>query len=316
MEEGYMRLIYVLTDLVAPLVVGYYLHRCHIVSEESMNKLIRFNVVCVYTVLSLLSFWVLPLNWQVAIVPLYGFLFILFPGALGLFCGRRFHNLLNRGAYMSSAMLANIGTLGGVCTFILYNEEGFAYAQIIGTCQNVMLVLAVFPMAQYYYQKHTFGGAKTRRTFSFREMFLTKNQISLLGMAAGLALNAGSVARPEFLAPIFQSFVHIGAWIAMLPVGFLINFRRAKPYILKTWDIAAFRFLAVPLFIGLTSHLLFSNPVLLGSCLVLAATPTAINAVITSQLYKLNVNLAIASFLLTTILFLLVVFPILFFILH
>ena len=47
--------------------------------------------------------------------------------------------------------------------------------------------------------------------------------------------------------------------------------------------------------------------------LPLAATPAAINSVITAQLYKLNVDLTIASFLLTTVVIVLVVFPLFFF---
>ena len=58
---------------------------------------------------------------------------------------------------------------------------------------------------------------------------------------------------------------------------------------------------------------LFTDQVLLGTLMIVAATPTAINAVITSRLYKLNVDLAIAAFLLTTAVFLLLIFPLLFF---
>ena len=54
----------------------------------------------------------------------------------------------------------------------------------------------------------------------------------------------------------------------------------------------------------------------LGSLLIMAATPAAINSVITAQLYRLNVDLTIASFLLTTVVFVLVVFPVFFFYIH
>ena len=164
MDAMNLRLIFVLTDLIAPLAVGYYLHQRHLVSGESINKLIRFNVVCIYTILALLSFWVLPISWNLLIVPLFGFLLILVPGAIGsLLFARHYASWLDRGAYVASAMLSNIGTLGGVCAFILYAEQGFAYTQIIGTCQNIMLVLVIFPMAQYCYIKPTQAIRKTNR---------------------------------------------------------------------------------------------------------------------------------------------------------
>ena len=74
----------------------------------------------------------MPLSWSLLLLPLFGFYLVLFPGAIGyaLFA-RRLKDYLDRGAYVASAMLANLGTLGGVCAFILYNETGFAYTQLI-----------------------------------------------------------------------------------------------------------------------------------------------------------------------------------------
>ncbi|SFT73509.1 hypothetical protein SAMN02910356_01868 [Selenomonas sp. GACV-9] len=311
-----LRILFVFTDLLLPLLAGWYLHERQLVSDTAMNKVIRFNVVFVYTVLSLLSFWVLPLSWGLLLVPVFGFLLVLLPGLLGyLLFARRIDNLLDRGAYVASAMLANLGTLGGVCAFILYNEEGFAYTQLIGTCQNILLCLLIFPLAQYYHLKHTAARRKTSGLQSLRAMFFSLNQLSLVGMMAGFALNAAGIERPEALAPLFQSLVHIGAWIAMLPVGFLIDFDQVRHYARQTRSLVALRFLFTPLlFVGLT-WLFVTDPVISGTLILLAFCPTAINAVLTSKLYALSVGLAISSFVITTAAFLLVIFPLLFFLL-
>ena len=50
--------------------------------------------------------------------------------------------------------------------------------------------------------------------------------------------------------------------------------------------------------------------------LIFASCPTAINAVIAARLYKLNIDLPVASFLATTALYLVLFFPVLFFVLH
>lgn len=202
MDGASLRILYVVTDLIMPLVMGYFMHHRHWISDNTINKVIRFNVICVYTTLSLLSFWVLPLSWNLLLVPLFGMMLVLLPGAIGyaLFA-RRIENLLDRGAFIASAMLANLGTLGGVCAFILYNEQGYAYSQLIGTTQNFLLCVVVFPMAQYYYLKHTSSVRKSSPGHSFREMFFSINQLSLLGMATGLLLNANGVERPRNWAP-------------------------------------------------------------------------------------------------------------------
>lgn len=102
----------------------------------------------------------------------------------------------------------------------------------------------------------------------------------------------------------------------LLPVGFLIDFGRARFYYRKVISMLWLRFVIVPVLFYLLFKLLFADQVLLGSLLLMAATPAAINSVITAQLYKLNVDITIASFLLTTVVFVLVVFPLFFFYIH
>ena len=312
-----MRILYVATDLIMPLVVGYFMHHRHWVSDNIINKVIRFNVICVYTSLSLLSFWVLPLSWNLLLVPVFGMMLVLLPGAIGyLLFARHIENLLDRGAFIASAMLANLGTLGGVCAFILYNEQGYAYSQLIGTTQNVLLCIVVFPMAQYYYLKHTASVRKSSRSHTFREMFFSINQLSLLGMATGLLLNANGIERPAELGAIFQSLVHIGAWIAMLPVGFLIDFGKVRQYAKAVRTLTLLRFVITPaLFIALT-WLIVNDPILRGTLTILTFCPTAINAVLAAKIYKLTVDITVSSFVITTAAYLLLIFPLLFLCLH
>ena len=315
MDSEYSRLVYVFTDLIAPLIVGYFLHRKKLLPDKFTNLLIKFNVIVVYTLLTLLSFWVLPLTRDLLFLFPFGALYVIVPGIIGALTFAKFHkSLLNRGAYVMSAMLSNIGTLGGVCAFILYNEEGFAYTQIIGSCQNILLVLVCFPLAQYYHEKH-FAGNNVEHSQKWWQSLFSVNQMSILGIIAGLILNANGIARPEILSEFFQGLIHFGAWTSLLPVGFLLNFSHTKYYYTRVWDLAILRFLIMPAFIYFTSRILFSDAILLNTLLICAMAPTAINAVLTSRLYKLNVNLAITSFIMTTAIFLLVLFPALFFIL-
>ena len=209
-----------------------------------------------------------------------------------------------------SAMLTNIGTIAGLSAFILYDEAGFAYVQIVSSFQVGLLVLVCFPLAAMFRAQ---GVADAHRVhLSVRELFLTPNQVPILGLIAGLSLNFLGVERPAVLGAAFQSLVHIGAWTALFPVGCLVDFSRARLYIKNTADLVPLRFLLTPLiFFGLC-RLLFDDPVLIGSLLLIAAAPTAINAVLTARLYKLNVDLTVASFLVTTVLYLLLFYPLFF----
>ena len=311
MDEKLFRILYVFTDLATPLLAGYIAYQRGRISDALCNALIRFNIIVMATLLAVLSFWVMPLSKSLLCLPLFSALFMLVPGSIAyLTFARRHKDALSRGAYYMSAMLTNIGTIAGLSAFILYDEVGFAYVQIVSSFQVGLLVLVCFPLAAMFRAQ----GAKegTRVHLSLRELFLTPNQVPVLGLIAGLALNVYGVERPAVLGTAFQALVHIGAWTALFPVGCLVDFSRALPYIKKTADLIPLRFLLTPLiFFGLC-RLLFADSVLIGSVLLIAAAPTAINAVLTARLYKLNVDLTVASFLVTTVIYLLLFYPLFF----
>ena len=311
MDEKLFRILYVFTDLATPLLAGYIAYQRGRISDALCNALIRFNIIVMATLLAVLSFWVMPLSKSLLWLPLFSALFMLVPGSIAyLTFARRHKDALSRGAYYMSAMLTNIGTIAGLSAFILYDEVGFAYVQIVSSFQVGLLVLVCFPLAAMFRAQ----GAKegTRVHLSLRELFLTPNQVPVLGLIAGLALNVYGVERPAVLGTAFQALVHIGAWTALFPVGCLVDFSRAHPYIKKTADLIPLRFLLTPLiFFGLC-RLLFADSVLIGSVLLIAAAPTAINAVLTARLYKLNVDLTVASFLVTTVIYLLLFYPLFF----
>lgn len=315
MNEINARLIYLGTDLILPLIVGYLLYQRRLLSDAAVNLLIRINVVVFFTLLSLFSFWALPLTRDLVILPAFFAFIILFPGFISWrFLGRRFHGPIDRGTHLISALLSNIGTLGGICAYIIYGEPGFAYAQIGGACQNLILVLLAFPAAQYYYLLHKNRGRCARLDGrAFLGLLISWNQLSLLGMAAGLLLNLFGAVRPPVLSSAFSYLIHISAWFAMLPVGSLINFRRARHFVYLTLDMIFLRFLLVPLVAYFAARLVISDPVIRNALVLFAGVPAAINATLTARLYHLNVDYTIAVFLVTTVLYLTVLFPAVFF---
>ena len=315
MDDINARLVYLFTDLILPLIVGYLLYQRHMLSDAAVNRLIRINVVVFFTLLSLFSFWALPLTHDLLMLPLFFAFIILFPGFLSWrVLGRRFHCPIDRGTHLVSALLSNIGTLGGICAYIIYGERGFAYAQIGGACQNLALVLLAFPIAQYFYLLHKAHGRAPRlEGRGFLGLLVSWNQLSILGMAAGLLLNGAGIARPPVLSDAFSYIIHVSAWFAMLPVGSLINFRRARHFIYLILDMIALRFLVVPLVTFAAARLLISDPIVQNALVIFASVPAAINATLTARLYRLNVDYTIAVFLVTTVLYLTVLFPVIFF---
>lgn len=306
-----IKLLYIALDLIGPLVLGYLCRQKKWLNEDFCNKLILVNILIISTILSILSFWVLPLRLELIWLPLFGILLSAIPGLAAYFVSKRkYQNGLDKGSYLASAILSNVGTLGGLCAFILFGEPGFAYSQIVALFQGMVLFLYCFPMAQYYRQS-SIADHNKRQKISFTSLFFNRNQLPVLGLAAGMFLYASGVPRPALFTDIFTPLIHISAWTSLIPVGYSIEFSEMKPYYTSILDLLPIKFVITPLFAYLIAYILFNDQVILDSILLLASAPTGISAVVTARLYNLNLPLSGAAFLLTTVIYLLLIYPLL-----
>lgn len=301
------RFFIVFADILLPLLLGMVLRRWGL-SREILRMAIKANVVCVATFLSLVSFWTVhvtrELLWlPISILPICFIPVLLFYG----FQKNRFTNPLDQGSYMISMMLGNIGTLAGLCAYVLFGEKGFAYVQLIAVPQILVIVLYCFPMAQRFYEIGTGSGEKGKT--NFLRLLLTPNQLPALGVAAGLLLSGLHVERPEAVGTLFTVLIHVSAWMGMMPVGYDLRLGSVGTYALKLWPIFSVKFILLPAILYGLTILFVKDPAMI-TCVVLSAgAPTAIFAVAASQLYGLNVDMSESSFVTTTLAFLFVLYP-------
>lgn len=272
------------------------------------NGMMLFNVVVLITVMNLLSFWILPLQGDLLLLPLLSLLTaFLSAGMMAPLC--RHQSFVDQGTLVVAAMLANIGTLAGICGYILYGELSFAYVQLFAVPQNILMVVLAFPLAQYYAARGSSAGGEAPLQFNLRELLFTPKQLGVVGMLIGLGLQLFQVERPGFVTDFFRMLVHIQAWIAFTPVGYTIDFHRAFRYLRQAAGLLPIRFFLVPVLVCGVSSMVVTNPVVLGAIFLASSAPVAINAIITSQLFHLNIDLAVASFLETTIIYLVILVP-------
>ena len=304
-----IKLAYFIIDLLVPLIIGYLLRGKQQFSEEFFDKMISCNILLFYPILSILSFWVLTLTWELMWLPVFGGLLCFIPGLVAyLISKNKYDSPLDTGSYIMSAMLSNIGTIGGLCVFILYGETGFAYTQLVGLTQTAVLFLVCYPLAQYYYSR---GQGAQERKLSIVTLLWNRNQLPVLGLIVGLMLYSLDVPRPGILGKLFNPLVHLAAWTALIPVGHVTDFSAIKKYYSSTFDLVPIKFIITPLISYIIAKIVFNDPIMINTIVVLASMPTAINAVITVKIHNLNIHIATASFVVTTVLFLLVIYPIL-----
>ncbi|MDD7442763.1 MAG: hypothetical protein PUG38_09145, partial [Sutterellaceae bacterium] len=255
MSDTALRIVMLLADIIVPIAIGYILKQKELVRPAFNDFMIKANVRGLFTILAFVAFWKLQFTAEVALIPLVGLAILFVPYFLGMLITKKVSDPLERGALVVSAMLGNIGTLGGLLCFLLFGAVSYAYVQVLTVMQSLVLVLFCFPLAaKFRAMAETKRGLAKKQ--SFREMFVNWNNVSILGMLAGAALSLGGVKQPDSLAPVFAALVHISAWIQFLPVGLLLNFGAARRELnLNVMKLLPLKFIVMPLLIGGASFL-------------------------------------------------------------
>lgn len=299
--------IYFATDIVAPIAVGCVLARRARLSKAFFDRMMNANLIILGTSLSILTFWAIRPDRQLAWLPVLGVAMQMAAGLVGLpIALRRYRNPLEQGSYLLSAMLSNRGVVGTVTLFLLFGEAGYALNQLVMLLAPAVLYLVCFPLSKYFQNTH--AGEPTGR-LSFRSLLLTRNQVPFLGIVAGLALNLARIERPTGIEPVIQWSVHLTAWLFLVPVGAAMNFDEMRRYWRHTVDLLPVKFVITPLATWALAWAVGLEGLPLHAVLIASLSPTAINAVITARLYRLNVHLAVAAFVLTHITYVALIFP-------
>lgn len=303
------KLLYIFLDLILPLVLGNLCRYQSKLDKSFFQRLIIINICVIYPVLAMLTLWTLSLDYSFIWLPIIGVLLYLIPWLAAYFrVENKFQSELDKGSYILSAILSNTTTLGGLCAYIMYGEIGFATTQMVVMLQSVLMFMVCFPLAQYYYQK-SIGGGFSKQSFS---KFFNRNQLTIVGMAVGILLNVTGIVRPVFAELMVDPLVHLGAWTALIPIGYAIDTAGMRKYYSEILDLLPIKFILTPVVAYMLARFVITDEIVLNTIVILAAMPTAINTVIAVQLYKLNVHIATAAFVLTTAVFIGMVFPVLF----
>jgi len=305
-----IKLMYFVFDLILPLSLGYVLSLRLKDLKKLFDTILDVNILVLSPVLAILSFWIIRLDAQLIWLPIFGVVMQFVPGTVGYIISRkRYKDPLDQGSYILSTMLSNRGNVGMLTCFILYGELGYALNQLVMLFSNMVQFMFCFPMAQYFYELSANSGQKAR--LSVKSILFNKRQIAVLGLFVGFLLNMRGIPRPKVFDDFFQYSIHVNAWTSIVPIGYFVNLSEVRKYIGHIWDVVAVKFLLTPLVVYLLAVLIIKDPTALRVVLILSISPTAINAVVTSKLYKLNIHVSMSAFLLTTGIYIFLVFPIL-----
>lgn len=309
MSVGVQALFFVI-DLVLPLFVGILIRHSGRATMRLMDRMTYAGILVIMPILNLLSFWTLALDPKVLLLPVAGLSMQVISGGLGYGIARlKYESSRERGSFFLASMLSNRGIVGALTVFLFYGEGAFAISRLIVVFNDLALYVVGFPIARRFSTQDAAGqlGGQGGLALGFGT-----TQLPALGFLLGVLLNLSGIPRPAQLSGVFEYLVHGNAWLVVVPIGYALQLDAIRAYAGDVWELLGIKFVLSPFLGGLVAYALGFGGVRLRVLIILAATPTAISAIFTTRIHRLNDRLAVAAFALTTALYPLVVLPLIY----
>jgi len=311
------RFILIVSGITLATAVGYIARRKHWLDERWAGPLMFYLVIVGWTPASCLVLWKLPLQWSLVALPLLG---TLLPVALAPFGAlfTRLHGLdaKSAGTFIVASGISNIGfTMGGFVCYCLFSDVGLGYANLFAASWAVPYVGFYYPLARRY------GDPNSRLTTRFiLRTFFDLRSLPVLGSVAGLILNLLKTPVPTPVETFHVlDILIIGSVLASFAtVGLQNQFSHLAQQKILHVSLAVVKFAVTPLLavllIVLSQYLFGPLPTVARNVIYIQSfMPTAIFTVLIANLFDLDPKLASVLFVVNTVIFLVVILPVLVF---
>ena len=315
------RLLLTLTIIFVSLIAGYAFQLWvrsgrSPLNEESMRGLrLRIQKGAMFGLIPLsamLSLWGLPSpDARLLALPALGVAAWLCGGVMALVLSHMMGlDRRQTGSMFCCGTFTNIGAVGSLVSVMLFGEQTIAIAAMYRLCEELYYFGIAMPIARWHSQPS--GG---RAHFSLRDFRLEPVlKVILCALGLGITLNLAGVPRPELFGTLSASAMILGTVCFLLSIGMSLRLSRMACYVRQSAAISLIKFVGCPVVIVALAMLCglgeIENGLPLKVVAILASMPVAMNALIPPSLFDLDLDLANACWVFTT-LGLIVVLPVL-----
>lgn len=291
--------------IIAPFIAGYRMKSLMADPPAVSKKVIRINLMLLEPPVIFWSIWGLQVRREMAILPVAGLCIV----TAGFILGRLSLPLLRlegaaRKTYLISASLANHGfTMGGFICYLFMKETGLALSSIFIIYFMPYTFLVIFS-----YARAGPGGFNLRSAVDF---ILSYRNIPLFAAIAALSCLAAGIPRP-LLEPPVDLLMMLSVMLYYWTLGLGFNLRDVSTLKRGQCSLAAIKFLLIP---AAAFLLLYRAPLdqdIKSVIQIQSFMPAAIYSVVTAVLFDLDARLASSLFVVNTLIFILVVLPVMF----
>ena len=312
------RLLLTLTIIFVSLIAGYVFRQwvssgSSPLTEQSLRtlrlliqKVAMFGLIPVSAMLSL---WGLPSpDPRLLVLPALGLAAWASGGVLALLFSRRMALSPEKtGSMYCCGTFTNIGAVGCLVAVMQFGEQAIAMTSLYRLCEEMFYFGVALPVAR------SFSKVSRPASRSFRLHVDPVLAAIVAALSLGLVLNLTGVHRPAVLGPLSTAAMIAGTVCFLLSIGMGLRLSRMTCYLRESAVISLIKFAFVPVIVTSLAMLAGLGDVEGGLPLkvtaILSAMPVAMNALIPPSLFDLDLDLANACWVFTT-LELVVVLPI------
>lgn len=305
--------------IVLSTVAGYLCRRRGWLAETASERIMTWVAVFGYSSVGFLTVWGTPLKPADATLPVGAVLHMLLMTLLSLVIGRWFaSNRAEQGLFALIAGVGNNGFTGGAFVlYLLYGEEAMGLSNIYILLFMAIAVLVLYPLARHYANNSPQGSMAEL----LRKSLFDWRSLGLPVVLMAIALSSWDIERPELIARyhIVDVLVYTITPLAFFGIGLRLRISRMASLQRMIIGTALVRFgLGAATAVALawaTQILPWSLEGLRWNVYVVQGfVPTAITSVAVANMFRLKPDEASALFVANTVIYLLFVLPLVFWI--
>lgn len=305
------KLVFTLLLIISGLVCGYLLqslirHRVknyNILLPRLRKSLQKISMLGIIPLTFVGVVWIIPFtDMRIVLLPFLGAGLLLLGGGFGLITASLFgYQGAQKSVLFCSGFFTNIGSFGGLISFVLFGEQGFALLSLYKIFEEILYYSVGFPIARYFATETTDSDLKQKILSFFKDPFLVMATGSFL---CGLILNLTKIPRPPVYEQFNGIFVPLGIFLILVSVGLGIRFSSVRQYLAEGMAISLIKFILLPSIGGTVAYLLGFADIMDGLplkiVLIASSMPVAFNALLVASIYDLDLDMANSCWIITT----------------
>jgi len=296
--------------IIGPFIIGMLTKKLILSPDQVARRIVLINLCMFDPIIILWTVWGLRISKELIYLPLSGLIIVI----IGFLAGNLFALPLNlprklHGTLVISSSLSNHGfTLGGYICFLLLGEQGLALSYIFLLYFVFYLFMFIFPYARLIQTSHE---KITTKELIISTLINVRN-IPLYTTLFALLLNKSHILRPAIHMPV-ECFLLISISIYYFSLGLTYSFKQQTSYKKPHIVLILVKFMISPLVAFVLTWILPIDPSMQAVMLIESFMPVAILSVVVAIIFDLDTRMASHLFVWNTILFLLFVFPLIYF---